>query len=110
MDYRERKYYLIRLQNYNEDIKILKDVAPSLKCNKPYNHFRDKGSGSSNIISTITGLPSIVFDGDIIEDYFQVLVSCRFEDVDNLEKQFNIFIESTKYFNYCELTKRYCKQ
>lgn len=71
MDYRNRNYYLVTIDyaSYDMRLKIYKLVAPSLKIHSPYNHIkcsdrkRDLVNGS----------------------YWQMMLSCKKEDSENLE-------------------------
>ena len=96
MDYRERKYYLIRFgYYYNEELKILKEYVPSLKCHPPYNHYRKK----KKVVNIANR-----YDGNYNGYYIQQLVSCRLSDVDGLMKFLNHYGNPEHRF-YSEVTK-----
>ena len=113
MDYRERKYYLVRLNDglspfwwvkghdnhgirYDSYLKYFKDKIKSLKISPPYNHIK-------------TNLDSGKWDGAIHEiGYVQMLFSCRKHDVDRIEDIFKKILEYDDYFRYVELTKEIC--
>ena len=115
MDYRERKYYLVRLNDglspfwwvrghdnngikYDSYLNYFKDEIKSLKISPPYNHIK-------------TNLDSGKWDGAIHEiGYVQMLFSCRKCDVDKMEDIFMKMLEHDDYFRYVELTKEICGQ
>ena len=115
MDYRERKYYLVRLNDgtspfwwvkghgnhgvrYDSYLKYFKDNIKSLKISPPYNHIK-------------TNSDSGKWDGAIPEiGYVQMLFSCRKCDVDKIEDIFKETQEHDDYFRYIELTKEICGQ
>ena len=115
MDYRERRYYLVRLNDgmspfwwvkghdnhgvrYDSYLKYFKDNIKSLKVSPPYNHIKTNPSNSK-------------WDGDISEiGYVQMLFSCRKYDVCKIEYIFGEISKHDNYFRYVELTKEICGQ
>ena len=69
MDYRERKYYLVRFNYFNKVVSEIKREIPSIKIHEPYNHFRDKSKINTKDI----------YDGEKYGKYIQVMISCRKE-------------------------------
>ena len=96
MDYRERKYYLLRLhcKYYNEELQILKKCVPSLKYHPPYNHYYKKKK-------KIYGRHSTEYDGCYTGRYVHQMISCQLSEVDELMKFIN-------HYGYPEL--RYCTE
>lgn len=115
MDYRERKYYLVRLNDglspfwwvkghdnhgvrYDSYLKYFKDNIKSLKISPPYNHIK-------------TNSDSGKWDGAIPEiGYAQMLFSCSVYDVCKIEYIFREISKNDNYFCYIELTKEICGQ
>lgn len=115
MDYRERKYYLVRLNDgtspfwwvkghdnngtrYNSYLKYFKDKINSLKISPPYNHIK-------------TNSDSGKWDGSISEiGYVQMLFSCNKLDANRIEYIFREISAHDHYFRYIELTKEICGQ
>ena len=83
MDYRERKYFLLYLFNYNYQLQELKSLVPSIEFHKPYNHFR-KGKVYNKLRHTQTD----IFDSEISGMFAQQMISCRIKDVEKLENYF----------------------
>ncbi len=77
MDYRERNYYLVRLDcwDYAMRMQYLKLAAPSLKIHPPYNHFKNNDSDYDAIFTHKLGLGG----------YWQMMLSCRKEDSEAVE-------------------------
>ena len=110
MDYRERKYYLARFYNYNQSIYEIKNMIPSVKIHKPYNHFRNDKYKKLMKLNKFSSKKSI-YDGDICQNYVQCMISCKLEDCEKLEKFLHEelkFVQS--YTNIEELTKEICGQ
>ena len=115
MDYRERKYYLVRLSDglspfwwvkghdnygvrYDSYLKYFKDKIKSLKISPPYNHIRaNQDSGKWDGAMSSIG-------------YVQMLFSCRKCDVNKIEDIFRKMLGHNNYFHYIELTKEICGQ
>ena len=113
MDYKERKYYLVRLNDgtspfwwfkgydnhgkrYNSSLKYFKDKIDSLKISSPYNHIKTNPNKNK-------------WDGAMSSiGYVQMLFSCRKCDVDKIENIFREMSEHDNYFHYIELTKEIC--
>lgn len=72
MDYRQRDYYLARIDCYSYDMRmnIFKIVAPSLKIHAPYGHIKSNGHMEQDRINN---------------RYWQMMLSCRKEDSEALE-------------------------
>lgn len=91
MDYRKREYWAIMLNDYERDLKYLKENVHSLKILRPYNHYK----------ITITNAKqgyTVVHDSDFLHKYIQIVVSFKIEDkldfmnaVNNLSKESNHF-------------------
>lgn len=115
LDYRERRYYLVRLNDgmspfwwvkghdnhgvrYDSYLKYFKDNIDSLKISPPYNHIK-------------TNSDSGKWDGAVSEiGYVQMLFSCRKCDVVKIENIFREILVHDDYFRYVELTKEICGQ
>lgn len=115
LDYRERRYYLVRLNDgmspfwwvkghdnhgvrYDSYLKYFKGNIKSLKISPPYNHIKtNQDSGKWD-----GAMPSI--------GYVQMLFSCRKSDADKIEDIFREILEHDDYFMYIELTKEICGQ
>lgn len=114
MDYRERRYYLVKLDDeslrwwnagydnfgrrYNKYLDLFKSEIPSLKISPPYNHIK-------------TNPDSGKWDGAMPEiGYVQMLFSCSKYDVDKIEDIFREILEHDDYFHCFELTKEICGQ
>lgn len=115
MDWRERKYYLVRFNDptlnwwnkghddygvrYINYCNMIKRIIPTVKFGKPYNHFKKNNIKQYN------------YDGEIKEiGYIQLLVSCRKENCLLFE---NIVQEISTNDKYCvlkEITKEMCGQ
>ena len=102
MDYRKRKYFLVRLDYmmYKYRISQLKICVPSIKISPPYNHF------TKNItIGT--------YDGNVkgVLGCWQMMISCDKEHEGNLlyelRKAERRDVFGCKWF---ELTKEICGQ
>ena len=92
MDYRDRKYYMVTLNNYshNSKLKNLKATIPTLKIYSPYNHFKNhKG-----------------YDGDASRSpcfYCQMVISCGKSYSDILETE--LTNAGSVYTRFWELDK-----
>lgn len=116
MDYRERKYYLVRFndgsgfmwwsrnhddggQKYSNYCNMLKHKIPSIKIHKPYNHFRFDNIKKDN------------YDGDVKEiGYIQLMISCRKEYCEAFEKIVSKIKEQDNYVVCKEITREMCLQ
>jgi hypothetical protein len=102
MDYRKRKYYLVKLDyiQHNYRIEQLKDCIPSIKFSPPYNHFVHKQG----------------YDGKIMTDMckpggWQIMISCDEEYAEAL--LYNLAKAKRRDYFGCEwfeLTKELCGQ
>lgn len=117
MDWRERRYYLVRLNDstlgwwqrghddYGEKYKnyynMLKRTVPSIKISEPYNHFLSN-----------TKMSSYGYDGALKEiGYVQLMISCRKEYCEIFEKTvFEIQENDPKHVVIKEITKNMCGQ
>ena len=115
LDYRERRYYLVRLNDgmspfwwvkghdnhgvrYDSYLKYFKNNIKSLKISPPYNHIKANSDSGK-------------WDGAMAEiGYVQMLFSCRAYDVDKIEEIFREILEHDNYFRYVELKKEICGQ
>lgn len=115
MDWRERKYYLVRFNDstlswwnkkhddcgvgYSDYCSTIKHTVPTVKFGKPYNHFKHNDIKKDN------------YDGEIIEiGYVQLLMSCRKENCHILENILNDISCKDKYCIFKEITKDMCEQ
>lgn len=113
MDYRERKYYLVRFSDSNLDwwnkghddygvryksyINIIKRKIPSIKVHAPYNHFK-------------TNTDKYGYGGSMEDIGYQLMISCRKEDVEKFEDILSEIKEKDKYVAIKEITKEMCGQ
>ncbi len=115
MDWRERKYYLIRLNNsflcwwdkehddygkkYSNHYNVLKRTIPSIKISEPYNHFKINDDKYG-------------YDGRLNEiGYVQLMISCREKYCELLEKTIQEFQEKDpNHVVIKEITKEMCGQ
>lgn len=115
MDWRERKYYLVRFNDsrldwwnkghddygvrYSDYCSTIKNAVPTVKFGKPYNHFKQNNTEKYN------------YDGDIKDiGYIQLLVSCRKENCHILESKLKDIGYKDKYCMFKEITKDMCEQ
>lgn len=104
MDYRKRKYYLVRLDylSYTMRMKFLK-LIDSVKIHSPYNHFRIYSSGGNNYdgnYQDITGM-----------GYIQFMLSCQKEDSSLVEFELRKAERRDECgCTFVELTKEMCGQ
>lgn len=98
MDYRERNYYLARIDycSYNMRIGIFKIATPSLKIHAPYDHIKSNGERQDKINGR----------------YWQMMLSCRKEDSEALEYELRkAERRDRKSFSYFfKLNKEICGQ
>ena len=104
MDYRNRRYFLIRLYNRNGGLKKLKEEVPSLKVHTPYNHFNHPKK-STKYRNDYDG--SIVNIHNKFETIHQ-MVSCKKEEADKFEETFKAMYHPYNFIY--ELEKWNCKQ
>lgn len=120
MDYRERRYYLVRFSDSNLDwwnkghddygirydsyINIIHRKIPSIKLHAPYNHFK-------------TNTDKYCYDGASIgEDCIQLMISCRKEYINEFENEIQKIKDRNKTKSYSrhvfikEITKEMCGQ
>lgn len=104
MDYRNRRYFLIRLYNRNGGLKKLKEEVPSLKVHPPYNHFNhpEKSTKYRND-----------YDGSIVNihnkfETIHQMVSCKKEEAYKFEEIFKAMYHPYNFIY--ELEKWNCKQ
>ena len=104
MDYRNRRYFLIRLYNRNGGLKKLKEEVPSLKVHPPYNHFNHPKK-STKYRNDYDG--SIVNIHNKFETIHQ-MVSCKKVEADKFEETFKAMYHPYNFIY--ELEKWNCKQ
>lgn len=115
MDWRERKYYLVRLNDslldwwhkghddygikYNNSYNIIKNTIPSIKISEPYNHFRFNDDKYG-------------YDGHLNEiGYVQLMISCRKNYCILLEKAIKeLQKKDPNHVAIKEITKEMCGQ
>ncbi len=117
MDYRERRYYLVRFndgsgcigmwwsknhdnngEKYSNSCNILKRNIPFLKISSPYNHFK-------------VNPDKYGYDGYIKEiGYVQMMISCRKEYCNLFENLISDFKNHDDYVVCKEITKEMCGQ
>lgn len=118
MDYRERKYYLIRLYDHNNDLKKLKEKVPSLKVHPPYNHFNLRKPLISYIKNNEITETRIyhhshknVYDGCVIENFVHMMVSCKKNEATKFIDVFVILSKDHEDMTFImELEKWDCRQ
>lgn len=115
MDWRERKYYLVRFNDstlgwwnkrhddygvgYSDYCSMIKHTVPTVKFGKPYNHFKHNNIKKDN------------YDGEIKEiGYIQLLMSCRKENCHTLENILSDISCGDQYCIFKELNKEMCGQ
>ena len=103
MDYRERDYYLVRLDclTYHMRMQHLKLAAPSLKVHPPYNHFKNNDSDYDAVFTRKLGLGG----------YWQMMLSCRKEDSGAVEYELRKAERRDGYGSrVLKLNKEMCEQ
>lgn len=111
MDYRERRYFLIRLEIYNKEVEELKELVPSIKFHAPYNHFKPNVAKLAvRLLKGINIDQSIIdiSDCDVIDKYIQQMASCKIEDSEKLLSYFKS--KENQYRYITELTKDRSRQ
>ena len=97
MDYRERDYYLARIDcySYHMRIGIFKIAAPSLKIHAP-DHIKSNGQRQDKINNR----------------YWQMMLSCRKEDSEALEYELRKAERRDRlnFSCFCKLNKELCGQ
>lgn len=111
MDYRHREYYLVRFYWFERAWMVhkLKELAPSIKMHKPYNHFvykiTDKldksqiGMQYDGKYSDITGM-----------HFVDTMISCKIDESDALEYELRKMTRYSKEFKFFKLSRECCKQ
>ena len=100
MDYRKRKYYLVRLDTCAFDMRMeyLKLASSTLKIHAPYGHF-EYGKYDGDYKSK-TGLLCV-----------QMMISCKKEDSELVEYELRKACRNDgSYSAFSELTKEVCGQ
>lgn len=124
MDYRLRKYYLVRFWNPNRVISEIKNKVPSIKVHTPYDHYRTDKSKEmlklkfgrlfdymSDYIHNL-GDDSI-YDSDVCKEYVQYMISCRKEESVELESILTNLCTAGPHmtcYYFKEITKEELKQ
>lgn len=116
MDYRERRYYLVRFNDgsgfewwsknhddfgrkFSNYCNMLKGKIPSIKIHKPYNHFKSNNKKKDN------------YDGEIKEiGYVQLMISCRKEYYESFKKIISEIKEQDNCVVCKEITREMCEQ
>lgn len=103
MDYRNREYYLVKLDelHHNRMILTLQRAIPYIKIHKPYNHFK---TGYNNIKTEYDNNDK--YDGEVTAKfgeggYYQMMIGCNKEWSDILE----MILNKEKYTYYLKLDK-----
>lgn len=96
MDYRNRNYYLVKLDelHHNHMIFKLQREIPYIKIHKPYNHFKTEYNSNDK------------YDGEVTAKfgeggYYQMMIGCPKEWSDVLE----MILDKEKYTYYLKLDK-----
>lgn len=116
MDYRERRYYLVRFSDsnlnwwnrghddygirYDSYINMIHHEIPSIKIHAPYNHFK-------------TNTDKYGYDGSMDDvGYIQLMVSCRKTYIEQFENLISEIKTEDKYGVVVvkEITKEMCGQ
>lgn len=117
MDYRERRYYLVRFndgsgyigmwwsknhdnnsERYSTYCNMLKRKIPSIKVHAPYNHFK-------------TNTDKYGYDGSMENiGYIQLMISCRKEEIEKFKDILLEIREKDDYLVVKEITKEMCGQ
>ena len=112
MDWRERKYYLVKLneprfpwwkkehddygKKYKSHFKLMKESVPSIKFRKPYNHFKSNKGWDANT--------------DLMK-YVQYMVSCKKEHSKLFESvMYELQEKEPDHVFIKEITKEMCGQ
>lgn len=105
MDWRERDYYLVKLDNFSYKMRMeyLKWASETIKIHAPYNHIKAYHPCKSN------------YDGDHYKitgiGYVQFMLSCRKEDSNEVEYELRKACIRDEYgSNFVKLTKKMCGQ
>ena len=104
MDYRIRRYFLVRLgrkSQYEENLNKLKTEIKSLKIHKPYYHFVDR---KESLIKSGSYDGYHVISTRLTIGRYQMMISCRIEESEKIE---NLLLEFMMLPNikYIEFTK-----
>ena len=77
MDYRNRSYYLAKINYFSYDMRMHSYylAAPSLKIHTPYNHFKGNKEDYDGVYTRKMGYAG----------YWQMMLSCKKEDSESLE-------------------------
>ncbi len=98
MDYRERDYYLAKIDycSYDMRMKIFRLAAPSLKIHAPYDHIKSNGQRQDKMNGC----------------YWQMMLSCRKEDSEALEYELRKAERRDRvgFSRFVKLSKEICEQ
>lgn len=111
MDYRSRKYYNIKMHYYVMELDILKAMVPSLKVNRPYNHYTKNVIDNYGMSNILPDEHYRIHDSRICGKDIQLMISCRNEDSQTLEtvfKTLSFVIGGNRTLK--EITKEECGQ
>ena len=97
MDYRFRKYYLVKMpfDSYDMRLRFFKIAAPSLKIHSPYNHFKENKKDYDGVYTRLIGLSSM----------WNLLISCNKEDSESLEYELKKSKRNDTGSNFLEVHK-----
>ena len=98
MDYRERNYYLARIDycSYDMRMRYFKLAAPSLKIHAPYDHIKSNSKIQDHLDNR----------------YWQMMLSCRQEDSEALEYELRKAERRDRFgfSRFVKLSKEICGQ
>lgn len=103
MDYRDRNYYLVRIDSLSYDMRMqyFKLASPSLKIHPPYNHFKNNDSDHDAVFTHKLGCGS----------YLNMMLSCRKEDSEAVEYELRKSERRDGYGSrFLKLDKELCGQ
>lgn len=102
MDWRNRKYFLVRLDPCAYDFRLKQLTRYGVKLHPPYNHVKREHIYNS------------VYDGDFSDitgiSYVNFMLSCKSEDYDCITYELNKAKRRDEHVNYVELNKDMCGQ
>lgn len=102
MDWRNRKYFLVKLDPLSYDFRLEQLMRYGVKLHEPYNHIKREHVHSSTYdgdFSSITGI-----------SYVQFMLSCKSDDYDSVVYELNKGVRRDDDMKYVELTKEMCRQ
>lgn len=102
MDYKQRKYYLVRFSyaDFNYRMQMLKICVPSVRLHKPYNHFKSCEGFDFNATQNMQ-----------MPVYWQMMVSCYPDHEEALLYELRKAKRNDDYgCDWMELTQSVCGQ